>query len=775
MQWVLRWYLMVQLLGLLAVVIGRVPLRRLPDAGWCVAKTLGVLFAGLLLWLGTAAGLLRNEPGGAVLAVLALAAVAAARAQGLTPARALRWARSRRRLLLAGELLFLAAFAGAALLRAHDPAADHTEQPMDLLMLVAAGTSPEYPPLDPWLAGEPVSYYYLGYWLAGTLAHLAGTPPGLAYNVAQACWFALLLLTCFGLVANVLATGRAGRESSAVAGGVLAALAVGVGGNLHSLAEWVRAAATGVRPEREGWWWWRASRPFRDLDPSGQPLEVIVEFPAFSYLLGDLHPHLLAMPFLAAVATVGLATVLRDRASATSGAGPVPAADGPGVGLLILASGPLLAINTWDYPAALLLLVAATAAAARGTPRERFLAAARRGVVLLLGGVALCLPHLLTAASQVRGVLPNLFHPTPPLALGVVFGTFVPGLVLLLALAARERLLPVRPALTAAAAALAAAVAVLGLGTLWAATTAPGQAWLEAAAKGAPAPLGIAAARWAAGWPSLLLLAGAGACGAAALRATPRDEAAAPRFVLLLAAAGLLVAGVPETIYLHDVFGTRMNTVFKLHYQAWLLLALAATGATALAWRRGGAFRAGAAASLATLACGVLYVAEAVPAKLAHASRPIPTLDALAHLQERAPDELAAIRWLRRHTRPGDVVVQAAGDSYRPEHGRVAAATGRATLLGWRGHEVQWRGSRYVELAAGREEALSAVYSGSPGRVVPAAERWGVDYVVVGPLERERYGIDATAEEGLASVMEPAFASGSVRVFRRRGGGGPTP
>lgn len=44
-------------------------------------------------------------------------------------------------------------------------------------------------------------------------------------------------------------------------------------------------------------WWWRASRVIQDYDIVGGFREVIDEFPFFSFLLGDLHPHVLAIPF----------------------------------------------------------------------------------------------------------------------------------------------------------------------------------------------------------------------------------------------------------------------------------------------------------------------------------------------------------------------------------------------------------------------------------------------------------------------------------------------
>ncbi|MCL4822900.1 MAG: hypothetical protein KJZ57_01660, partial [Anaerolineales bacterium] len=50
-------------------------------------------------------------------------------------------------------------------------------------------------------------------------------------------------------------------------------------------------------PDRFWLWWWRASRVVSDFTLTGEFKEVIDEFPAFSFVLGDLHPHILALPF----------------------------------------------------------------------------------------------------------------------------------------------------------------------------------------------------------------------------------------------------------------------------------------------------------------------------------------------------------------------------------------------------------------------------------------------------------------------------------------------
>ncbi|MBI3743867.1 MAG: hypothetical protein HY261_06215 [Chloroflexi bacterium] len=49
------------------------------------------------------------------------------------------------------------------IVRAHNPAIAHTEQPMDFALLNGILKSPHFPPNDPWYSGQSISYYYFGY------------------------------------------------------------------------------------------------------------------------------------------------------------------------------------------------------------------------------------------------------------------------------------------------------------------------------------------------------------------------------------------------------------------------------------------------------------------------------------------------------------------------------------------------------------------------------------------------------------------------------------
>src|SRR5690606_35664924 len=85
----------------------------------------------------------------------------------------------------------------------------------------------------------------------------------------------------------------------------------------------------------EYWFWWEGSR----VIPG-----TITEFPFFSFLLGDLHPHVMSLP-LVLLATGFAAATWRGRGQLTwrrLRTEPAPAA------LLAIVFGGLAFQNTWD-------------------------------------------------------------------------------------------------------------------------------------------------------------------------------------------------------------------------------------------------------------------------------------------------------------------------------------------------------------------------------------------------------------------------------------------
>jgi YYY domain-containing protein len=268
---------------------------------------------------------------------------------------------------------------------------------------------------------------------------------------------------------------------------------------------------------------------------------------------------------------------------------------------------------------------------------------------------------------------------------------------------------------------------------------------------------------------SLLLLGLVLAAAAGQLR-TWLEPAAPPAvtaalYLLGLAGLSLGVLLIVEFIYLRDSFGTRMNTVFKFYYHVWLLLALAAAGGLALVLRRtafGPASRlwqsAGASVLVGGLLLGLVYPVAATWSK-SNRFFGQGTLDGAAFLARQRPADAAAIRWLAsRPDRP--TVLEAVGGSYE-EFGRVSTFSGLPTVLGWPGHQAQWRGP--LDDLGQRERDVEAVYrQADREQTLRILERYGVAFVFVGSLEREKYGQDV---ERLGRWLDPVFRQDQTTVF----------
>ena len=119
------------------------------------------------------------------------------------------------------------------------------------------------------------------------------------------------------------------------------------------------------------------------------------------------------------------------------------------------------------------------------------------------------------------------------------------------------------------------------------------------------------------------------------------------------------------------------------------------------------------------------------------------TLDGLAFLKQNSPGEYAAIEWLRDDA-PRGRMVEAVGGDYS-EFARISASTGLPTILGWKGHELQWRGSS--SLLGSREDDVRTIFSsGDPVEVRRLLDTYDVRYVYLGSRERETYGGENLAD-----------------------------
>ena len=872
------WWLIAEILGLAALPLVAVVCANLPDRGWGLARPFGLLVLGWLVWFPLS--LIHPLPYSRGWIIGTLVAFALGNAALLW-----RWPSVRTALrdllrrewgyLVASEAIFAGALALMGWLRSFTPAVVDQEKFMDVAFLSAIWRAPHLPAPDPWLAGWPINYYYFGHFLVATVAKLLGTPPAVAFNASVALIFALTASAVFAVATNLVAALRPASErplARALPFGLASVVLVLIMGNLSAAQQWWRmAVATAQQSPRllsSPWAWW--AHPdlwpqYNWWDPSRVVPNTINEFPAFSFILSDLHAHVLALPFDALALGVALNLLLaRGDGLRAFGAGlwRVLALGGATV-----VFGALYAINGWDLPTYLGLAVLALAL-------QQWIGHARRGnalfwldlaaaaILLVALAVLLYLPFYLTYLSPAGGIGPVPAATRSPIGDEfAIFGLplFIAGSLLVLRLGAwLAAWLAARPsALEDAPPTLVAERAAL----------------LRAPARGVVVAGALLLALWTiltagfTGWTllwALLFLAG---CALLAMwplaprwsPAQPRYRAQAEIFLWCLVGAAAALVAVCEVVYLRDVFDGgdlfRMNTVFKFYYQAWLLLGVAggpmlalllaaARGQVAWLFARGAALatriapatprapglaeggaplalaggalpspprasaarivrRPGLAASrapgapgtsepteptgspdtadvsaaarqaasaspigagglrwagaggtliwsavlLVLLGASLVYPIQASAARTVNFSLPR-SLDGTAYM---ANDPLntgdaQAIAWLNNpaHVAGDPVIVEATGGEYT-HFGRVSAFTGLPTILGWGGHEYQWRANwlrdpRYANELDRRTAAINQIYTSADQQaVLRVLEQYHVRYVYVGAAERQAY------------------------------------
>jgi len=175
MPWFLSWYLVITLLAWLAFPIAWQLFPALPDRGYAFSRTIGLLIWGYVFWLFTSLGLSQNDVGGLLLGLLVLALLSLWAIKRQSPiqnpkseignrkSEILPWLKSNLRLVVNIEVLFLAAFAFLAFVRASNPELTSAEKPMELMFINSILRSPTFPPRDGWLSGYAISYYHFGY------------------------------------------------------------------------------------------------------------------------------------------------------------------------------------------------------------------------------------------------------------------------------------------------------------------------------------------------------------------------------------------------------------------------------------------------------------------------------------------------------------------------------------------------------------------------------------------------------------------------------------
>ena len=775
----LWWYLWLQVLAFATVPWVAWLFRALPDRGYGLTKVIGFAGSGVFAWMLVAWNILDFSIAVAWFVATVMVAFGAAvawfRRDDLR-----QHARDHWRTWLTVEAIFAIAFAALTLMRAFNPDIWHHpqggEKPMELAYMTAVARSTELPPFDPWFGGGSLNYYYMGWWLLAVPMRALKLVPEIAFNLGIATYGSLAATVAASTVMNLVGLSTTSRRVQdagrnflpwpviAVVAVLGAVFLVGIGNldaghqtieRLQFVNDWgafhdvpVLGGAVGVVGGLWNWLvqgadlprydWWRSSRVhFGQFD--------ITEFPFWSLLFADLHPHLMDIPIFGLVIACAVAYIATAAKSLRAQAVVLAA----GLGLL---AGMVRAMHTWDFPTAVLLAAAAVTVGqylAAGTGRRRFWTFALHGTLaamFLVGPWAPFASHFEVFESGIH----RAEQTTQPQQYFAHFGLFVVLGLIFLAVRYREELrarngLPGRN------------IGLMCVAGPW--------ELLSFAAFVA----GLMAFTWQFGVTvvavSILIILLLANLLWLELRSTRPDLGRLLATGCFLAAFGI-AAGVDVVTVNNDI--VRMNTVFKFSLQAWQFFALGGAYAAWYTCSRAWGFRdwrpvmissRPVFAATATGAVAVLLVAGLIfpwsgtrsrqDARFGDTSLTLNgfaffehgtyredrgTPDPADDVEFALADDQPIVEWLRRNVEGSPVVAEAVGGLYHWT-GRISMLTGLPAVIGWDWHQVQqrWDYQRYIQER--RSDTQVFYQTSDVAFTIDYLRKYNVRYVVVGTEE----------------------------------------
>ena len=710
------WYLLALVLGAAAMPLTGRLFRRFQDRGWVFSKVTAIAVSGFLTWFLVAVKIIKFTTMTCIVVTLVCAA-----------ASLILYCREQKAgfecipfahldLVYAEELLFFAAFLLWTYFAGFHPAAYGTEKFMDYGFMEAMMRSKTLPATDLWYSQGKINYYYGGQYFAVFLTKLSGAKVELTYNLMRTFVAGLAFAMPFSLVHQMVTdrlgkTGSRWKKALPSVTGILAGISVSIAGNMHyvvygQIIPFIRK----LKGEEVSSYWFPDATRYIGFNPDVED-KTIHEFPCYSFVLGDLHAHVVDIMFVLLLLGLLYAWIKKVRTTELSGESMSRREFWKKQLLMpqLLATGALLGMfhwtNYWDF----VIYFVVTCGAAlfmniigqKGKIRWALGVTAAQAAEILILATVIILPFTLQfdTSNMVQGIALAQHHSLPHQLL-VLWG--LPGILTILFVV------------------------------------------------------------------SLLIekLRGAEQKSLYHLLTSIRLP---DLFAVLMGLCAIGLVLIPELVYVRDIYengNARANTMFKLTYQAYIMFGMTMIYAIFRLLIIGknkilkvlafiGLF-------LFVWTCG--YFGNSVHSWFGEVWKPsqYKGLNATAFLETDFPEDVNGIRWLKENISDAPVVLEANGDSYS-EYERVSAMTGLPTIMGWYVHEWLWRGN-LSDLNAKIEEIQEIYTSTDETRVKELLEEYNVSYIFVGSCERNKYGADMN-NDLLKSLGEVVFQDSEYPTY----------
>lgn len=283
------WWFFLFTLGVVNLPVTWYLFRRFFDAGYGFAKTIGIVTLTYIVFVGATIHLVPITRISLFLVFLLTA--------GLNylifkkyKEKILKSLTDKKRVLIFQELFFFAGLLLWSYVRAHQPDIEGLEKFMDFGFINSILRTKFLPPPDMWFAGGSINYYWFGHLWVAVLTKLSGIPASITYNLLLGTILGFGLTGAFSLVSSLFKSLNIENYTKlGIVAGIISAVILIFAGSFH--------APFYVLKEGRQDYWYPDSTRFIGYNPETED-KTIHEFPLYSFVVSDLHAHVLDIPFV---------------------------------------------------------------------------------------------------------------------------------------------------------------------------------------------------------------------------------------------------------------------------------------------------------------------------------------------------------------------------------------------------------------------------------------------------------------------------------------------
>lgn len=710
--YVLMWWFTLLVLGLAMQPLALVLFKRFYDGGWVFSKALGIVICGWLMWVLASVKLLKFRQSTCIACILIclLAGICLFYYLVIKKQRKYEWKEfynpERLTSMIVAEVIFFGAFVFWCFLKGKNAEAYGTERFMDYGFMLSMVKGDYMPPVDMWFSGKPINYYYVGQYYAAFITKTADIPVSYGYNLAMMMIAAFGFCMPYSLVSNIFRTKlmeKQEEDSAAIMkhaqrnmmklyhkkaafwfpgiAGTLGGLAIGFCGTMHytvyklivpKVRNWL-----GMEP-LDNYWFPSATRFIGEFyERDDKPIH---EFPIYSYVIGDLHAHVINTIFVMTLLAILFAWLLRrNEMMKRINAGDTDARPfdykteifRPELIVCAFLIGVFHMTNTWDFPIYFVVsgaIILFSNLILYPKSSRAWILTAYQAVLFIVIGAVTCLPFTLAFDSMSKGIGVTGRH-----TLFVEF-MIIWGLPVTCVCAFLIKIIP--------------------------------EALDRKKRYGFLANLSV----------SDLYV-----------------------FTIGLCALGLIF--IPEFIYIPDIYGEayeRANTVFKVTYQAFIMIGISMAYiitrflfATKGVWVK----------IFACFAMFLLLTTAGYSRECFHSwfVGEYKTMDGSAFISRVNRDDAEMIEYINNSIKGQPVILEMGGVGYT-FFGRISVFTGNPTVSGWQAHEWLWRCSgnfdKPEELNEREADVITLYTSRDAEEIQRLIDKYDIDYIYIGQNER---------------------------------------